>query len=281
MLFYLYPHLNELEALLEFFKKYFHRTTSLAEPEIDSLPKTNGTPVQEEDKIISRFRDEYQIFFNNPSLLVTAFKHRSYLNVTNEQREASNERLEFLGDAVLDLLVTEYLYQKFPKRTEGQLSKIKSILVSKPVLAEVANGLSIGELILLNKGEEKTGGRQRHSLLSDTFEAVVGAIYLDQGLQAARNFVFDFLLSKFKSIIQRQLYTNYKSVLLEYTQSRLNGLPDYRVMEETGPDHDKSFVIAVFIDGREVGRGKGKSKKIAEQEAAKIALEKLGINRSA
>jgi len=257
---------------LEFLKKYFHRKTSPTFPEIKRIS------VPDEQKIISCLQEKYKIVFNDPSLLVTAFKHRSYLNVTNEERQASNERLEFLGDAVLDLLVTEYLYEKFPRRSEGQLSKIKSILVSKPVLAEVASNLSLGELILINKGEEKTGGRQRHSLLADTFEAIAGAIYLDQGLSEARKFISEYLLNRFKSIMQRQLYTNYKSVLLEYTQSKFNGLPEYRVMEESGPDHDKRFVIAVFLDGREVGHGTGKSKKIAEQEAAKVALQHLVPN---
>ncbi|MBN2365883.1 MAG: ribonuclease III [Calditrichaeota bacterium] len=255
---------------MQLLKKLFSKVTP------QPLPEKPVIISAEEKKIIRKFREKYQISFNDVSLLITAFKHRSYLNITNEERSASNERLEFLGDAVLDLVVTQYLYQKFPKRTEGQLSKIKSILVSKPVLAEIATEISFGELILINRGEEKTGGRQRHSILSDTFEAFIGALYLDQGLSAAENFIQKQLLSRFKSIIQQELYANNKSLLLEHVQSRYNMLPEYRLLEESGPDHDKNFVMGVFLRGREIGRGQGKSKKVAEQEAAKKALEKLG-----
>jgi ribonuclease-3 len=231
-----------------------------------------------EEQLLAEFKNKFKIEFSETSLLLTAFKHRSYLNITNEERVASNERLEFLGDAVLDLVVTEYLYEKFPKRTEGQLSKIKSILVSKPVLAEIASDLSLGKLILINKGEEKTGGRQRDSILSDTFEAVIGAIYLDKGYQEAQAFIQKYLLRKFKSIMQRELFTNYKSILLEHAQSRFGSLPEYRVLQETGPDHDKLFMIAVYLDGKEIGKGQGKSKKTAEQEAARIAVQQLNLS---
>lgn len=232
----------------------------------------------EEQKIVKKFQEKFQYHFTDASLIVTAFKHRSYLNVSNEDRTASNERLEFLGDAVLDLVITQYLFEKFPKRTEGQLSKIKSVLVSQPVLAEIASNLMLGDMILINKGEEKTGGRQRRSLLSDTFEAIVGAIYIDKGLDTARDFIYQHLLSHFKSIVQRELFKNYKSILLEYAQSQYGKLPEYKVLEEYGPDHDKRFVIAVYLDGTEIGKGNGKSKKIAEQEAAKYAMQQLGLN---
>lgn len=258
---------------MKFFKKIFRRSSTLPpRPEIDRKMTS------EEERIIRHFEDQFHLAFNNPFLLVTAFKHRSYLNITNEQREASNERLEFLGDAVLDLVVTQFLYEKFPKRTEGQLSKIKSILVSKPVLAEMASQLGLGDLILINKGEEKTGGRKRHSILSDTFEAVIGALYLDQGLEKARDFIQKYLLSRFKTIMQRELYTNYKSILLEHAQSFFNALPEYRVVQEIGPDHDKKFIVVVKIKGNVIGRGEGKSKKVAEQVAAKEALKQMGIS---
>jgi ribonuclease-3 len=256
---------------LEFLKKILGLSSSEV-PRSDSELATD-----EPEQIVSGIKEKFNITFADPELLITAFKHRSYLNITNEERIASNERLEFLGDAVLDLVVTQYLYQKFPKRAEGQLSKIKSILVSKPVLAETASELSFGSLILINKGEEKTGGRQRQSILSDTFEALIGAIYLDKGLETASNFIHNHLLSRFKSIVQRELYTNFKSILLEHAQSNYGGLPEYRVLEEMGPDHEKSFVIGVFLDGKEIGRGQGKSKKIAEQEAAKKALQQFDL----
>jgi ribonuclease-3 len=272
MRYWRYRPLNDSDAILNFLKKIFKKKKAATSVE------SAATIPQDEERIIRRFREQYNIYFKNQALLVTAFKHRSYLNITNEQREASNERLEFLGDAVLDLAVTQFLYQKFPKRNEGQLSKIKSILVSKPVLAETASQLSLGELILINKGEEKTGGRQRQSILSDTFEAIIGALYLDQGMEQAKDFIDQYLLRKFKTIMQRELYTNYKSALLEHVQSRFNDLPEYRVIQEMGPDHDKSFVVAVKIQGKEIGRGRGKSKKVAEQEAAKEALIKIGFN---
>ncbi len=234
-----------------------------------------------EKKIVADFEQKLSMTFENKALIITAFKHRSYLNVTNEERVASNERLEFLGDAVLDLVVTHYLYEKFPKRTEGQLSKIKSILISKPVLAEVASELSFGSMLLLNKGEEKTGGRRRQSILADTFEAIIGAIYLDKGLEAAVGFIRNNLLRNFKSIIHRELYHNYKSMLLEFAQSKTGKLPEYRMVRETGPDHDKSFVIAVYLNGDKLGEGEGKSKKNAEQKAAKRAVKKLGLDKPA
>jgi ribonuclease-3 len=257
---------------LNFFKALFGKIQN-RESETASVEASSH-----EQDIVKKFQEKFQLHFNNNCLIITAFKHRSYLNVTNEDRTASNERLEFLGDAVLDLVITQYLYEKFPKRTEGQLSKIKSILVSQPVLAEIAGNLMLGDMILINKGEEKTGGRQRRSLLSDTFEAIVGAIYLDKGLDTAREFIYQHLLSHFKSIVQRELFKNYKSILLEYAQSQYGKLPEYKVLEEYGPDHDKRFVIAVYLDGDEVGKGNGKSKKIAEQEAAKYAMQQLGLN---
>ncbi len=259
---------------MNFWKKIFGHTNLQVSPEAPAVPG------DEEKVLIDTFQAKFSVQFSNPLLLITAFKHRSYLNVTNEERVASNERLEFLGDAVLDLVVTDYLYQKFPKRTEGQLSKIKSILVSKPVLAETASELSIGDLILINKGEEKTGGRQRQSILSDTFEAIIGALYLDKGLDESRTFIQSHLLTRFKSIMQRELFTNYKSLLLEHVQSNFGKLPDYRVVEETGPDHDKNFLVAVLVNGKEISRGQGKSKKVAEQEAAKLALQELGMKEN-
>lgn len=229
------------------------------------------------ENLVQEFEKKFRIEFEDKSLIITALKHRSYLNVTNEERVASNERLEFLGDAVLDLVTTHYLYQKFPKRTEGQLSKLKSILVSKPVLAEIAQNLSLGKLLLLNRGEEKTGGRQRQSILADTMESIIGAIYLDKGLETAREFIHTNLLRNFKSIVQQELYRNYKSLLLEYAQSRVGKLPEYRLLKETGPDHDKEFLIGVYLNGELVGEGQGKSKKKAEQIAARVALKKLGV----
>jgi ribonuclease-3 len=226
---------------------------------------------------IREFQKRFDIEFSDGQLLQTALKHRSYLNVTNEPRTKSNERLEFLGDTVLDLVVSQFLYEKFPKKTEGELSKVKSILVRKSVLADSATKMSLGNLVLINWGEEKTGGRSRHSILADTFEAVIGAIYLDKGLQVAAQFINTYLLDDFKKIIKTELYKNYKSTLLEYTQSNGDGMPVYKVIDEIGPDHAKNFLVEVYINNEKMGEGQGGTKKIAEQEAAKQALNKLNI----
>ncbi|RMF58397.1 MAG: ribonuclease III [Calditrichaeota bacterium] len=232
----------------------------------------------EEARVVETFQQKFHIHFHDPRLLATALKHRSYLNLTNEPRTQSNERLEFLGDAVLDLVVTHYLYEKFPNKTEGYLSKVKSILVSKPVMGDIAAELSLGQLMLMNRGEEKTGGRKRQSILADAFEAIIGAIYLDNGYDSAKKFINDYLLKDIKKILRKGLYKNYKSILLEYAQGTTRGVPVYRIIEESGPDHAKEFVIGVWIGNEKLGEGKGRSKKIAEQEAAKQAIQKLGIS---
>ncbi len=234
---------------------------------------------QAQDELVAEFEKKFHLHFHHPELIITALKHRSYLNITNEDRIFSNERLEFLGDAVLDLVVTHYLYEKFPKRTEGELSKIKSILVSKPVLADVANQVSLGDFVLINWGEEKTGGRKRQSILADAMEAIIGAIYLDQGLEAAREFIHTHLLRNFQKIIKRGLYKNYKSILLEFAQSKGWEVPSYKVVREEGPDHAKEFVIEVYVDDQKMGEGRGRSKKIAEQQAARQAVKKLKLDK--
>lgn len=236
-----------------------------------------GELTPEETRVIDAFQNKYNIRFSDYSIIATALKHRSYLNLTNEPRILSNERLEFLGDAVLDLVVTHFLYKKFPQKTEGQLSKVKSVLVSKPVLADIAVNMSLGDLVMMNRGEEKTGGRQRKSILADAFEAIIGAIYLDLGLEESEKFIHSYLLGDYRKILRKGLYRNYKSILLEYGQSNGGGLPEYRIVHELGPDHAKEFVVEVWIGAEKFGEGKGKSKKIAEQEAAKQAVKKLNL----
>ncbi len=248
------------------------------EPQTDRA--STGDLPPEEARVVEKFQNQFHLHFSNPALLATALKHRSYLNLTNEPRINSNERLEFLGDAVLDLVATHFLFEKFPNKTEGQLSKAKSVLVSKPVMGDIARELSLGELVLMNRGEEKTGGRRRKSILADAFEAIIGAIYLDMGLEAARQFIHHYLLSDIKKILRKGLYKNYKSMLLEYAQGNNRGLPVYKIIEESGPDHAKEFVIGVWLGNEKLGEGRGKSKKIAEQEAAKQAVQKLQIDES-
>lgn len=263
-----------MSSKFDYLKKLFANNKQDSSKNKESNLKTNTR--LELTKVIE-FQKKFNLEFFNTDLIETALKHRSFLNVTNEPRTNSNERLEFLGDTVLDLIVTQFLYEKFPKKTEGELSKVKSILVRKSVLADIAVKISLGDHILINWGEEKTGGRNRQSILADTFEAVIGAIYLDKGLSVASDFVKTNLLSNFKKIIKVELYKNYKSILLEYTQSNGNGMPIYKVVNELGPDHAKNFLIEVYINNEKMGEGLGSTKKIAEQDAAKQALKKLNI----
>jgi len=207
--------------------------------------------------------------FRDRELLFTAFKHSSYLPVTKEKYYKSNERLEFLGDAVLDLVVTEFLYTSMPKRSEGELSKIKSVLVSRNVLAEVVASLKLGNYLMVNRGEEKTGGKTRPSNLANLYEAILGAVYLDGGLKSARLFIEHTLLSRHEKLLNHKRFINYKSMLLEYIQSLGPGSPVYVLVEERGPDHEKRFIMNVSTgDGKEA-QGEGKTKKLAEQAAAR------------
>lgn len=216
--------------------------------------------------------------FSNTALLEQALKHRSHVYVTQEGSIASNERLEFLGDAVLDLIVTEHLYNQFKKKREGELTQIKSLLVSKVVLAEKGRKIQLGEYLYLSKEEISSGGRQRTSIIGDAFEALLGAIYLDGGLEAARTFVERTILTDVEEILSDGNYLNFKSLLLEYTQSTGKGHPRYQPISEEGPDHRKIFFIEVTLQGDRLGEGQGRSKKEAQQMAAKDALRHLGLH---
>jgi ribonuclease-3 len=213
--------------------------------------------------------------FDNKLIILQALTHRSYLSLSQDNFSESNERLEFLGDAVLDLIVTEYLFRNFGSENEGILSQKKSVLVSRKALGKLADEMDLGQYLLIDKGEEKTGGRNRLSNLANLFEAVLGAIYIDRGFIAAEKFVHRFLISRQEQILAAKTYFNYKSALLEYSQAQGWGLPKYRVIEESGPDHDKRFVISVEAAGKWNAQGEGKSKKNAEQRAAKGVLKKL------
>ncbi|MDZ7289776.1 MAG: ribonuclease III [candidate division KSB1 bacterium] len=213
--------------------------------------------------------------FRNRDLLLQALKHRSYLPQVNERRVNSNERLELLGDAVLGLLVTEALYRRYPSKEEGDITAMKSLLVSRKILARFARQLNLGRYVLMSEAEERSGGRTRPSIISDTFEAVIGAIYLDGGIAPARTFVESIVLKEMDDILNEEQHKNFKSLLLEYSQSRNLGVPFYAIRSEEGPDHDKIFTVEVRIQNRIVGVGVGNSKKRAEQNAAQNALEKL------
>lgn len=211
--------------------------------------------------------------FRDPSLLILAFVHRSYIN---EHREVvqHNERLEFLGDSVLGLLMAEHLYRKFPNHPEGDLSYLRSRLVEASSCVAFVHKMEIGKLILLGKGERMNDGRGRESILADLFEAIIGAIYLDGGLEAARGFIFNNFSNEIEATLKTPL-SNWKALLQDYCQKKYQQTPSYQVLEESGPDHSKNFVIAVMVASNEYGRGSGASKKEAQQSAAANAMERI------
>lgn len=213
--------------------------------------------------------------FKNKRLLQQALKHRSYLNYSREKAYESNERMEFLGDAVLELIVTEHLYCTFKTENEGELSQKKSVLVSRRALGKIIEEMKLGQYLLIDRGEEKTGGRERSSNLANLFEAILGAIYLDGGYEPSKKFVQQFLLSREEEILKIKTFYNYKSELLEFSQSKGWGMPHYHVESESGPDHDKRFIISVNVAKKWSAKGTGKSKKRAEQKAARNVLIKI------
>lgn len=207
--------------------------------------------------------------FKNKKLVIEALTHKSY------KQSYDNERLEFLGDAVLDLVVGEYLFAKFTKFDEGKLSKIRASLVNENGFCKLAKYIGLGDYILLSNAEENNGGREKSSLLSNAFEAVMGAIYLEAGLEVVRDIVIDLILKNHKEISLDFLFKDYKTTLQELTQARFGITPEYRIIASRGPDHKKEFEVAVFIENKEYARAMGKSKKIAQQESAKLAIKLL------
>jgi ribonuclease III len=229
-------------------------------------------------EILDRFQDRIGIRFRRQGLLRQALTHRPFLGSNGGDPRRSNERIEFLGDAVLELAVIEFLYQNYPEDREGSLTKKKGLLVSRDVLAQCADRMGLGDSVLLSEAEREAGGRARASILSDTFESVIGAIHLDQGLEMARRFVRERLLIYADSILQDQSLSNHKSLLQEFVQARFKTHPRYRVVTESGPDHLKLFTVEVAIRGTMLGRGQGHNKKEAEQAAARDALSRLSAN---
>ena len=215
------------------------------------------------------------IHFTDTELLGRAFIHRSHLNEAKNVR-ISNERLEFLGDAVLSFLTSHFLYEQYPNFPEGTLTNIRSSLVKTNSLAELARQLNLGELLLLSHGEEASGGRSNQSLLADCFEALLGAIFLDRGIETARKFLRTYLFTKAETIVEHKAYVDYKSELQEIIQQESRISPTYQVVKSEGPDHAKTFWIQTTANGTVLGAGTGKSKQEAEQAAAADALEKMG-----
>ena len=235
---------------------------------------------------VARIRDEFgdlerqiEYRFRDPGLLEHALTHRSSVHEDVSGGVFDNESLEFLGDAVLGFVVADMLFREFPQHNEGQKSKIKAWLVSEPSLAQLALDLGLGDHLILGRGEEKSGGRRKHALVADTFEALIAAIYLDGGVEEARSFIvrqFRPLVEEAKLTGDEAAYTSdYKSALQERLQSEDYGLPEYRLLRETGPPHRKRFEVEVWVNDAPLARAEGPSKKRAEQEAARLALEGL------
>ena len=227
-------------------------------------------------KDFTELEKKLNITFINKDLLTQAFVHRSYLNENPDFALSNNERLEFLGDAVLELVVTKELFEQNPDKSEGELTSWRASLVNAKMLAEVAKEVDLSSFLLLSKGEEQEIGKGRDYILANTFEAFVGALYLDQGLEKVKTFIITYLIPKLPHIIEEGLFMDAKSTFQEKAQEKVQLTPTYRVLEESGPDHSKLFVVGVFLDEEQAGRGEGSSKQEAEVEAARDALNEKG-----
>ncbi len=225
----------------------------------------------------SDFQNGLKVSFQDEKLLQQAFIHASYLNENPGFAAADNERLEFLGDAVLNFICSKLIYTRYPDLPEGSLTEIRVILIREETLAKLAADLRLGDYLLLSKGEENSKGRHKKSNQADALEALLGAIFLDRGLEAAEDFIIPRLEPILDMITPRQSIRNYKGRLQEHTQNIDRQLPLYRLIRSAGPDHDKSFAVEVCLGGDVLGRGFGKSMKEAEMDAAHKACEKLGI----
>jgi ribonuclease-3 len=226
--------------------------------------------------MLNKFEEIIGITFKDKNLLKQAFTHRSYLNENRNLTLSHNERLEFLGDAVLELSVTKYLYDQFPTKPEGDLTALRSALVNAITLSEVATNIQVNDFLLLSKGEAKDTGRARQYILANTFEAIIGAIYIDQGFEMANEFISKFVLTLTDEIVRTGTWIDAKSSFQEKAQERAGITPSYKKLKDTGPDHDKHFTVGVYLDEVLIAEGTGKSKQDAEQEAARKGLEKKG-----
>jgi ribonuclease III len=211
--------------------------------------------------------------FKNRDLLLTALVHRSLVHGVYNEPVENNERLEFLGDSILNFIVTDYLYCNFPNKSEGDLAKMKSVIVSTGVLADCARSLELGLYIQLGPSEERSGGRDRTSLLADLYEALLGAIYLDKGVKPCEKLIHKTLIPHIDTYLGARENRNFKSELLELCQSKQKGQPIYEVLNETGPEHEKMFKVTVLIENKKIAIGVGRSKKVAQQDAARNALD--------
>jgi ribonuclease-3 len=227
-------------------------------------------------KDFSPFETAIGFTFFDKKLLEHAFIHRSYINENPKSGLSHNERLEFLGDAVVELIVTDYLFRTYPTHAEGELTAFRSALVNAVVMAEVASALGMNDYLLLSKGEAKDTGRARQTILANTYESFIGALYLDQGYDACKTFLGQTLIPKLSEIISNKAWKDAKSLVQEKAQEEVGVTPSYKVLGESGPDHDKQFSIGIFFGDKKIAEGKGKSKQEAQQLAAQKALETKG-----
>ncbi len=224
---------------------------------------------------LADLQDTLNIVFKDPALLKKALVHRSYLHENPDFDLPSNERLEFLGDSLLSFVIAEKLYKDFPHLSEGGMTKLRAALVRTETLARLARSLGLGNYLYLGRGEETSGGRTKQSILAGVFEAVIGAILIDHGYDACRNFILRLFTDEIGKAADEKLIADHKSQLQEITQSRHHTAPIYRTIKEDGPDHAKEFTIEVIVDGRIIATGRGNSKRQAETEAARTALESM------
>ncbi len=214
---------------------------------------------------IKKFQEVIGYHFHDEKLLRQALTHSSFANEKHLKKHSDNERLEFLGDAVLEIISSEFLYKEYPDKPEGELTKLRASIVCEPTLALCTKDIALGEYLLLGKGEDQTGGRGRKSILSDALEAVIGAIYLDGGFANAKEFIHRFILNDME---HKKLFYDSKTILQEIVQGHTDETLTYVLLKEEGPDHNKSFEVSAMLDGQEIGRGIGRTKKSAEQRAA-------------
>ena len=221
----------------------------------------------------SNFEKKIKVTFKDNNLLKQAFTHRSFINENPGAKLSHNERLEFLGDAVLELIVTDFLYKKYPHYAEGELTALRSALVNAIIISEIAADIGMNDYLLLSKGEAKDSGKARQYILANTYEALVGAMYLDAGYETTNKFITKTLLPKTEEIVNKKLWRDAKSLVQEKAQEFVLVTPAYKVLQQSGPDHDKHFTVGIYFGANLIAEGKGKSKQEAEQSAALAALK--------
>ncbi|MBI2023471.1 ribonuclease III [Candidatus Giovannonibacteria bacterium] len=225
---------------------------------------------------ITGLEKKLSVSFKDKQLLTAALTHRSYINENPATSTGHNERMEFLGDAVLELAITEYIYEKFPEKPEGELTSLRASLVNANMLGDIANDLGVNSFLLLSRGEAKDVGRARLYILANAMEAIIGAMYLDRGYETTKDFIIRILAPKIGPILEKKLYRDAKSLFQEEAQDKVGITPTYEVSKEWGPDHDKHFVIGVYLNGDLIAEGEGPSKQSAQQQAAEAALKAKG-----